>query len=363
MHIRPYVGMGDVHVPLPPERHEPAQGPDLAPFARCGTEETAEMPAVPAAGRAPAAWGSATGLSGMELTRNEGHRSRRRPGGDDGYSGVDGAAVPAPGRGSHRRDRRGDGARRRRPAAAALAAAGVVGALSAGALVQHAFSGGNASKGGGGGNRGDVGLSSEDRALPEQPSKLPTHDGSAANSRHHESGKPSKNPSHAGVSPASSAARDDSERGTHTQSGAAAPSTSRSRGTGHPVPSSPSPGAPSGPSSPGSATAPVPGGVPQGGYGGGYGYPHEVGHSEGYPDQRSSGTTLREGDSGPQVAELERRLKQAGALPQYAPEDGVYSSRVRAAVLQYQASRTIQGDPYGEYGSSTRQALESETTG
>ncbi|MGH3313490.1 MAG: peptidoglycan-binding domain-containing protein [Streptomyces sp.] len=63
------------------------------------------------------------------------------------------------------------------------------------------------------------------------------------------------------------------------------------------------------------------------------------------------------------MVELQRRLKQAGALEQAAPEDGRYSSTVQQAVADYQARHRVRGDRYGEYGPRTRRALESHTTG
>ncbi|MFF8897204.1 peptidoglycan-binding protein [Streptomyces lydicus] len=68
---------------------------------------------------------------------------------------------------------------------------------------------------------------------------------------------------------------------------------------------------------------------------------------------------LREGSSGPEVAELQERLRQ---LALYAdPADGRYDADVRAAVSRYQQSYRVQGDPDGVYGTRTRASLEART--
>jgi peptidoglycan hydrolase-like protein with peptidoglycan-binding domain len=69
---------------------------------------------------------------------------------------------------------------------------------------------------------------------------------------------------------------------------------------------------------------------------------------------------LRRGDQGPQVTELQERLRQ---LNLYADQvDGVFTRPVEDAVRTYQLARGITSDPYGEYGPATRQRLESETS-
>ncbi|WP_137034530.1 MULTISPECIES: peptidoglycan-binding protein [Streptomyces] len=82
----------------------------------------------------------------------------------------------------------------------------------------------------------------------------------------------------------------------------------------------------------------------------------------GRPD-RTSGGTLRPGDSGAQVAELQRRLKEAGFYDRDAEEDGVYSTRVQEGVFRYQARYHIQDDTPGDYGPATRRHLEARTSG
>ncbi|MEW2624560.1 peptidoglycan-binding domain-containing protein [Streptomyces sp. NPDC048106] len=74
----------------------------------------------------------------------------------------------------------------------------------------------------------------------------------------------------------------------------------------------------------------------------------------------SAAVVLRRGDSGPQVAELEYRLRQ---LNLYGGDvNGVYTHPVENAVSTYQLARGLQGDPLGVYGPKTRASLESETS-
>ncbi|MFG2495726.1 peptidoglycan-binding protein [Streptomyces caniferus] len=68
---------------------------------------------------------------------------------------------------------------------------------------------------------------------------------------------------------------------------------------------------------------------------------------------------LREGATGPEVAELQGRLRQLALYPD--PADGHYGAQVRAAVSRYQHSYGVTGDPDGVYGAPTRASLESRT--
>jgi Putative peptidoglycan binding domain len=70
--------------------------------------------------------------------------------------------------------------------------------------------------------------------------------------------------------------------------------------------------------------------------------------------------TLRSGDSGPEVVELQQRL--AKVLLYVGPMDGQYGQSVEDAVRSYQDSRNVKGDPKGVYGPKTRRALEAETS-
>ncbi|MEU6356958.1 peptidoglycan-binding domain-containing protein [Streptomyces sp. NPDC047072] len=66
------------------------------------------------------------------------------------------------------------------------------------------------------------------------------------------------------------------------------------------------------------------------------------------------------GDRGPEVVELQLRLKQAGFYSGDA--DGNFDEDVRSAVRTYQFARLILDEESGVYGPVTRASLESETT-
>ncbi|MFJ6791509.1 peptidoglycan-binding protein [Streptomyces angustmyceticus] len=68
---------------------------------------------------------------------------------------------------------------------------------------------------------------------------------------------------------------------------------------------------------------------------------------------------LREGAAGPEVAELQGRLRELSLYP--GPDDGRYDAEVRAAVSRYQQTYGVTGDPDGVYGPQTRASLESRT--
>ncbi|MGG7574007.1 peptidoglycan-binding domain-containing protein [Streptomyces sirii] len=68
---------------------------------------------------------------------------------------------------------------------------------------------------------------------------------------------------------------------------------------------------------------------------------------------------LREGSSGPEVTELQGRLRQLAFYS--GPEDGEYDAEVRDAVSRYQQTYQVAGDPDGVYGPQTRASLESRT--
>ncbi|MEV6720495.1 peptidoglycan-binding protein [Streptomyces xanthochromogenes] len=70
-------------------------------------------------------------------------------------------------------------------------------------------------------------------------------------------------------------------------------------------------------------------------------------------------STLRRGDKGPGVLELQQRLAQLGLYT--GSIDGGFGSRTERAVRDFQAYLGVEGDPAGVYGPPTRQALESVT--
>ncbi len=69
---------------------------------------------------------------------------------------------------------------------------------------------------------------------------------------------------------------------------------------------------------------------------------------------------LRLGDKGPEVTELQLRLRQIGYYN--GAVDGDYDTEVENAVRGYQLTRVILADEPGVYGKATRQSLESETS-
>ncbi|GED82956.1 peptidoglycan-binding protein [Streptomyces sp. 6-11-2] len=72
--------------------------------------------------------------------------------------------------------------------------------------------------------------------------------------------------------------------------------------------------------------------------------------------------TLREGDSGPDVTELQERLLRVPDVYRDGSADGRYDGELRAAVARFQLWYGISGDEAGVYGDDTRRALESRTT-
>ncbi|MER5935941.1 peptidoglycan-binding domain-containing protein [Streptomyces sp. NPDC001928] len=77
-------------------------------------------------------------------------------------------------------------------------------------------------------------------------------------------------------------------------------------------------------------------------------------------DAQARPPVLRLGDQGPEVAELQLRLRQIGLYA--ADVDGDYDRRVESAVGTYQLTRVVLSDESGVYGSATRTSLESETS-
>ncbi|MGW2744789.1 peptidoglycan-binding domain-containing protein [Streptomyces sp. NPDC001450] len=74
----------------------------------------------------------------------------------------------------------------------------------------------------------------------------------------------------------------------------------------------------------------------------------------------ASAPVLRRGDQGPEVTELQLRLKQLNLYDDQV--NGVFTGSVEDAVRTYQWARGITDDPLGVYGPATRESLESETT-
>ncbi|MFJ9677103.1 peptidoglycan-binding protein [Streptomyces sp. NPDC101194] len=89
--------------------------------------------------------------------------------------------------------------------------------------------------------------------------------------------------------------------------------------------------------------------------------PHATRPAPVAPPAPPAGPTLRPGDQGSEVAELQRRLEEIWLF--HGRDDGDYTGQVEHAVSVYQSYKAIEGDPSGVYGPRTRRALEAETTG
>lgn len=71
--------------------------------------------------------------------------------------------------------------------------------------------------------------------------------------------------------------------------------------------------------------------------------------------------TLREGDSGPEVSELQQRLRRIPNVYDNGSTSGQYDVVLKEAVARFQLWYGIRGDETGVYGNDTRQDLESRT--
>ncbi|MEU3948496.1 peptidoglycan-binding protein [Streptomyces sp. NPDC029526] len=70
---------------------------------------------------------------------------------------------------------------------------------------------------------------------------------------------------------------------------------------------------------------------------------------------------LREGDTGPQVSELQQRLLRVPDVYREGATHGRFDTALTAAVARFQLWYGIRGDESGVYGDDTRLALESRT--
>jgi peptidoglycan hydrolase-like protein with peptidoglycan-binding domain len=76
-------------------------------------------------------------------------------------------------------------------------------------------------------------------------------------------------------------------------------------------------------------------------------------------DGDGGGAVLRRGDRGPEVTELQQRLRQINL---YRDDiDGVFDREVEDALRTFQWWRGIQSEELGTYGARTREQLERET--
>lgn len=72
---------------------------------------------------------------------------------------------------------------------------------------------------------------------------------------------------------------------------------------------------------------------------------------------------LSEGDTGPEVTELQERLLRVPDVYRSGATDGRYDATLSAAVARFQLWYGIRGDEDGVYGDDTRRDLESRTSG
>ncbi|RDG35523.1 peptidoglycan-binding protein [Streptomyces corynorhini] len=70
---------------------------------------------------------------------------------------------------------------------------------------------------------------------------------------------------------------------------------------------------------------------------------------------------LRQGDSGPEVSEVQQRLLRIPDVYEGGSVDGVYDATFTEAVGRFQLWYGIRGDETGVYGENTRRDLESRT--
>lgn len=78
------------------------------------------------------------------------------------------------------------------------------------------------------------------------------------------------------------------------------------------------------------------------------------------PDPDGPGT-LRQGDTGPEVADLQQRLQRIPDVYRDGATDGTYDATLTEAVARFQLWYGVSGDETGVYGNDTRRALESRT--
>ncbi|MEU7057094.1 peptidoglycan-binding protein [Streptomyces sp. NPDC046197] len=121
----------------------------------------------------------------------------------------------------------------------------------------------------------------------------------------------------------------------------------------------------------GSAATPAPSGTPPGtgapaatGTRAGTGAPATTGAPTGSAAVDPDGPgTLREGDFGPEVTELQERLLRIPDIYRNGSTSGRYDADLKAAVARYQLWYGISGDETGVYGDDTRRSLESRYDG
>ncbi|WP_262703761.1 MULTISPECIES: peptidoglycan-binding domain-containing protein [Streptomyces] len=269
--------------------------------------------------------GENTGVAGStgNVWKGDGEETRvidrveERPGGDEGYEADGGgdadtdAAGDTPGPGRHRKSKR-------KVVGAVLAGAAAVAVAGSLAIGTGLLGGDHKEDGSGGG--------ASDRTLADSTVSPPAEEELPAEGPGTSSGSPSSSATpHPSASGSARAGAAPSHGGG--PSGSARPSASASATDSATKP---------GPSASGAPTS----------------TPSDTPEPPGPP-------VLREGDSGPEVVELQKRLTQ---LLQYiGVADGKYDGGLRRIVSSYQDQHDITGDPDGVYGENTRRDLESRT--
>ncbi|MFE0100683.1 peptidoglycan-binding protein [Streptomyces sp. NPDC059009] len=303
MHIRPY-----------------------APLER--TDATAPLPRIPHQGL-PLGPGLGPDLEQEVPRRLPRHGSERDGTASDG---KDGDVPPRPGPGHRRPDRRRKASRR--VGTWPLVAGGAAALAAAVFLVtQFATDGDGGARAGGPAEK----VRSDDLTPSDEANDTPsggaTNSGAARDSSHEASAEPSTAPAQTpgGGSSARGPAQESPQRQPSTGATGATPGGERLSAMSTPGKAHDDPG--------GRSTGPTSG------------------------TAGASGPVLRPGDSGPEVAELQRRLKQTGILARSSPTDGHFTPAVHEAVFRFQVAEGVRGDVDGEYGTYTRRALESRTRG
>ncbi|MEW2508730.1 peptidoglycan-binding domain-containing protein [Streptomyces sp. NPDC046870] len=128
-----------------------------------------------------------------------------------------------------------------------------------------------------------------------------------------------------------------------------------------PRPPQPTPSATADPSPPRGSASPSPSATPSASASGAAASPTPSTTPSGTPRTTpAAAPVLRRSDTGPEVTELQQRLRQLNLY--WDQINGTFTRPVEDAVRNYQLARGITDDTLGTYGPATRESLESETT-
>ncbi|WP_446038920.1 peptidoglycan-binding domain-containing protein [Streptomyces sp. SID1121] len=311
MHVRPYVSLGS-GTDAPERKAEPTAA-DKAERERAARERAAFGPPGSAGAETTAVQGVVVGAAAHD-DDDDANDNNNDDGNDDKRAGgVGGGAGESAGEGSFGDDEPGEPPARRRKGvylAVAIAVVAAVIAVSAGVAVR----GGGEDEAAGPGSAS----STARRALPDAT-------GTAGDKAAPDPDRPASDDATSSPSDDSGASPSDA-----ASASASASATSVKGQVGEDTTASPTASAsPSGSASPGSTPSPGP-------------------------------AVLREGDTGPEVVELQKRMSQL-LLRYLGRPDGTYDAELERAVARYQKDRDITGDASGVYGPATRKVLEAET--